>query len=187
MQPGSNRSPHPNSLLAGNLAGNFSKKWPRRAILASKTRAASIPYAQIPCSTEQGIFLYEQGILSREQGIWNLAPGAGGRSHPSLWGRGVSARPSWPTLSDSLIRSTRTRFSVHTPSRDWKPTYSHPQNRGYSANDRKSGLAQECVVVCKGESDWCNGATPVQSWRCACVNCLFISAARVKIAWTLRG
>jgi SEC-C motif len=28
--------------------------------------------------------------------------------------RGVSARPSWPTLSDSLIRSTRTRFSVHT-------------------------------------------------------------------------
>src|SRR6516162_11418180 len=24
------------------------------------------------------------------------------------------ARPSWPTLSDSLIRSTWTRFSVHT-------------------------------------------------------------------------
>jgi hypothetical protein len=28
--------------------------------------------------------------------------------------REISARPSWPTLSDSLIRSIRTRFSVHT-------------------------------------------------------------------------
>ena len=28
--------------------------------------------------------------------------------------REISARPSWPTLSDSLIRSTWTRFSVHT-------------------------------------------------------------------------
>jgi hypothetical protein len=69
MQPGSNRSPHLNSLLAGNLAGNFLKKGPPRAILASKTRAASTAYNQIPCSTEQGIFLHEQGILSREQGI----------------------------------------------------------------------------------------------------------------------
>src|SRR5690242_8424177 len=32
-------------------------------------RAASTAYKQIPCSTEQGIFLHEQGILSREQGI----------------------------------------------------------------------------------------------------------------------
>jgi hypothetical protein len=64
-----------NSLLAGNLAGNFLKKGPRRAILASKTRAASYVYEQIPCSTEQGIFLREQGILAREQGIlefWNF-------------------------------------------------------------------------------------------------------------------
>jgi hypothetical protein len=47
----------PNSLLAGNLAGNFLKKGPHRTILASKTRAGSIAYKQIPCSTEQGIFL----------------------------------------------------------------------------------------------------------------------------------
>jgi hypothetical protein len=58
-----------NSLLAGNLAGNFLKKGPPRAILASKTRAASIAYEQIPCCVEQGIFLHEQGILSRAQGI----------------------------------------------------------------------------------------------------------------------
>src|SRR6266404_3460447 len=45
----------PNSLLAGNLAGNFLKKRPPRAILASETRTASIAYEQIPCSTEQGI------------------------------------------------------------------------------------------------------------------------------------
>jgi hypothetical protein len=54
---------------AGNLAGNFLKKEPPRAILASKTRAASIAYERIPCCVEQGIFLHEQGILSREQGI----------------------------------------------------------------------------------------------------------------------
>ena len=35
----------------------------------------------------------------------------GGRRSPR---REISARPSWPTLSDSLIRSTRTRFSIHT-------------------------------------------------------------------------
>ena len=35
----------------------------RIEILASKTRAASIAYKQIPCSTEQGIFWLEQGIL----------------------------------------------------------------------------------------------------------------------------
>src|SRR5258706_464241 len=34
----------PNSLLAGNLAGNFLKKGPPRAILVSKTRAASTAY-----------------------------------------------------------------------------------------------------------------------------------------------
>src|SRR6266446_1628093 len=58
-----------NSLLAGNLAGNFLKKGLRGAILASKTRAGSIAYERIPCSAEQGIFLLEQGIFSREQGI----------------------------------------------------------------------------------------------------------------------
>jgi hypothetical protein len=58
-----------NSLLAGNLAGNFLKKGPPRAILVSKTRAASIAYNQIPGSTEQGIFLAEQGILWAKQGI----------------------------------------------------------------------------------------------------------------------
>src|SRR5262249_36850151 len=42
--------------IAGNLAGNFLKKGPVRAILASETRAASIAYEQIPCTTEQGIF-----------------------------------------------------------------------------------------------------------------------------------
>jgi hypothetical protein len=47
----------------------FEKKGLRRAILASKTRGASIAYQQIPCSTEQGIFLHERGILSCEQGI----------------------------------------------------------------------------------------------------------------------
>jgi hypothetical protein len=61
-----------NSLLAGNLAGNFLKKGAPRAILASKTRAGSIAYEQIPCSTEQGILWTEQGILSREQGILRL-------------------------------------------------------------------------------------------------------------------
>jgi hypothetical protein len=50
-------------------AGNFLKKGPRRAILASKTRAASNAYEQIPCSTEQGIFWLEQGIFWVEQGI----------------------------------------------------------------------------------------------------------------------
>jgi hypothetical protein len=43
----------------------FFEKAPPGAILESKTRAASIAYDQIPCSTEQGIFLQEQGILSR--------------------------------------------------------------------------------------------------------------------------
>jgi hypothetical protein len=71
-----------NSLLAGNLAGNFLKKGPPRAILASKTGAASTAYKQIPCSTEQGIFLLEQGILSREQGISRLD-----RSHPCVRAR----------------------------------------------------------------------------------------------------
>jgi hypothetical protein len=46
-----------NSLLAGNLAGNFLKKGPQRTILVSKTCAASTAYNRIPCSKEQGIFL----------------------------------------------------------------------------------------------------------------------------------
>jgi hypothetical protein len=50
------------------------------AILASKTRAASIAYEQIPCCVEQGFFLHEQAILSREQGILRL--GALGRTDP---------------------------------------------------------------------------------------------------------
>jgi hypothetical protein len=57
--------------VAGNLAGNFLKKGPPRAILVSKTRAASTAYNQIPCSTEQGIFLHEQGIV---EGAGTLAP-----------------------------------------------------------------------------------------------------------------
>jgi hypothetical protein len=69
----------PNSLLAGNLAGNFLKKGPPKTILASKTRAASIAYEQIPCSTEQGIFLHKQGILSCEQGILEFCNFALGR------------------------------------------------------------------------------------------------------------
>jgi hypothetical protein len=60
MQPGSNW---------WEFSREFFEKRLPRAILASKTRAASIAYKQIPCSTEQGIFLTEQGILSREQGI----------------------------------------------------------------------------------------------------------------------
>src|SRR5260221_7580050 len=36
--------------------------------------------------------------------------------------------------------------AVLPPSRDWKPTSSPQQNRGYSANARKSRLAQDCVV-----------------------------------------
>jgi hypothetical protein len=70
-----------NSLLAGNLAGNFLKRGPPTTIPASKTRAASIAYERIPCSTEQGIFLLEQGIFSRKQGILLLD-----RSHPSRLG-----------------------------------------------------------------------------------------------------
>jgi hypothetical protein len=46
----------------------FEKRAPK-AILVSKTRAASTPYNQIPGSTEQGIFLAEQGILWAKQGI----------------------------------------------------------------------------------------------------------------------
>jgi hypothetical protein len=61
-----------NSLLAGNLAGNFLKKGPPKAILASKTTTASIVYKQIPCSGEQGIFLLEQGIFMH--GAGTLAP-----------------------------------------------------------------------------------------------------------------
>jgi hypothetical protein len=57
MQPESNLSSPSNSLLAGNLAGNFLKKGPTRAILVSKTRAVSTAYNQIPCATEQGIIL----------------------------------------------------------------------------------------------------------------------------------
>jgi hypothetical protein len=52
-----------------DLAGNFLKKGPRRAILASKPHAASIVYKRIPCLTGQGIFLAEQGILWAKQGI----------------------------------------------------------------------------------------------------------------------
>lgn len=40
--------------------------------LTSKTRAGSIAYERIFCSTEQGIFLLE-GIFSREQGILRVA------------------------------------------------------------------------------------------------------------------
>src|SRR5260370_16467731 len=58
-----------NSLLAGNLAGNFLKKGPPRAILASKTITASIAYERIPCLTEQGISFRAQGIFSSYNGI----------------------------------------------------------------------------------------------------------------------
>ena len=44
-------------------------------------------------------------------------------------------------------KATNCLRAVLPPCRDWKPTYSPPQNRGYSANARKSRLAQECVVV----------------------------------------
>jgi hypothetical protein len=73
MQPGSNQSPPQiPCYLAGNLAGNFLKKGPPTAILASKTQAGSIAYKQIPCSKEQGIFLTEQGILARGAGNFGI-------------------------------------------------------------------------------------------------------------------
>ena len=56
----------PNSLLAGNLAGNFLKKRPPRAILVSKISDQSNVYERIPCSKRAGTFLTEQGILSAE-------------------------------------------------------------------------------------------------------------------------
>src|SRR5262249_10460359 len=45
-----------NSLLAGNLAGNFLKRRPPRAILASEKIATSNDYNQIPCSKRTGNF-----------------------------------------------------------------------------------------------------------------------------------
>jgi hypothetical protein len=101
-----------NSLLAGNLAGNFLKKGPRRAILASKTRAASYVYEQIPCSTEQGIFLREQGILAREQGIlefWNFVPRTSDRWIRSAGRESASAarRVTRIQLGWSLLISSR--------------------------------------------------------------------------------
>src|SRR5260370_31552382 len=61
---GSSRRPG----IAGNLAGNFFKKWPPRVILASKTRAASIAYKQIPCSREQGFFCTSREFWTAPQG-----------------------------------------------------------------------------------------------------------------------
>jgi hypothetical protein len=52
----------PNSLLAGNLAGNFWKNGLQRANCAYNQEAPSMGCREIPCSMEQGIFCIEQGI-----------------------------------------------------------------------------------------------------------------------------
>jgi hypothetical protein len=102
----------PNSLLAGNLAGNFLKTGPSKAIQVLKSRAASITCKQIPCSTEQGIFLREQGILARKQGIlefWNfcadlrsLDPSAG-RESASAARRVTRIQLGWSLLISSRV------------------------------------------------------------------------------------
>jgi hypothetical protein len=51
-----------------------------------------------------------------------------------------------PRAPGNGFRMPETEGYKLPPCRDWKPTYSPPQNRGYSANARKSRLAQECVV-----------------------------------------
>jgi hypothetical protein len=72
-----------NSLLAGNLEGNFLKKGPKGTILTSKAWAASNGYGQITCSTEHGIFIDRAGKFIEGAGNGNVA--LGGRADPTLW------------------------------------------------------------------------------------------------------
>src|SRR5881394_3149324 len=56
MQPGSNRSPPRNSLLAGKRTGNFAESGPPEAIFTHNRPANSVPCSKIPYAMEQGIF-----------------------------------------------------------------------------------------------------------------------------------
>jgi hypothetical protein len=69
----SNQFPGLNSLPAGNLQGNFSRKRHLGSVLASNTGVTSMVYEQIPCALEQGIFYSKQRIELREQGICEFA------------------------------------------------------------------------------------------------------------------
>jgi hypothetical protein len=64
-----------NSLLAGNLAGNFPKKrfWSR--FLRTEYEHDQKVSAKFPARKEQGILALEQGILSSEQGLSNRGAG----------------------------------------------------------------------------------------------------------------
>src|SRR6266436_4827147 len=103
---GSSRRP---GIYSREFSREFFEKGLRGAILASKTRAGSIAYGRIPCSTEQGIFLLEQGIFSREQGnfargwIPPFALGTMCVSRSTLTGfvlhRDFDQRPAWVTMN----------------------------------------------------------------------------------------
>jgi hypothetical protein len=56
MQPGSNRSPPQNSLLAGKRTGNFAESGPPEPTFAPSRPANSVACRKIPYAMEQGIF-----------------------------------------------------------------------------------------------------------------------------------
>jgi hypothetical protein len=64
-----------NSLLAGNLAGNFPKKAILERFLRTEYEHDQRVSAKFPARKEQGILALEQGILSSEQGLSNRGAG----------------------------------------------------------------------------------------------------------------
>jgi hypothetical protein len=81
---------------------------------------------QLPCENGKGPCVHEKVV-------WLLT------SRGCVSRREISARPSWPTLSDSFIRSIRTRFSVPTSAADIKePDDAHGSGRDDASIPRRS-------------------------------------------------
>ena len=75
MQFVANLSGVQNSLLAGNFAGNSSKKAILERFLRTEYEHDQRVNAKFPARKEQGILALEQGILSSEQGLSNRGAG----------------------------------------------------------------------------------------------------------------
>ena len=72
---------------------------PRPALVGKGREHLHVP-ERLPCENGKGPCVHKKVV-------WLLT------SRGCVSRREISARPSWPTLSDSFIRSIRTRFSVH--------------------------------------------------------------------------
>jgi hypothetical protein len=113
---GHRQCPVCNSLLAGNLAGNFLEKSPEERFLRPKRGQHQMVTGKLPAQRSSEFLLTEQGSLSREQGM--LRRGSGGsRGQRSSFPRCYARDDLWRAIRAVIVSEAPVRRLIEQTAR----------------------------------------------------------------------